>query len=98
MIAATTLFLVAATQTIEAKAQWDVVQTSADNEILEKSVISMNTNSERAPFEGIQSQPLYAAPPGETGDGQKVPVEDVCLLPLLAVGYGIYLRCRKAKE
>ena len=98
MIAATTLFLVAATQTIEVKAQWDVVQNTTNNEIVEKPAVPMNTNSERAPFAGIQSQPLYAAPPGETGDGQKVPVEDVWLLPLLAVGYGIYRRCRKAKE
>ena len=99
MIAAAALFLAAATPTIETKAQWDNVQSTASNEIFEKSSTASNSSNAREPFAQIQAPPSYAPPTGEVGDGQKLPIHGgFWILIGLAVSYGIARREKRITE
>jgi len=102
IIVVATLFLVAATQTIKAKAQGDNTQNTTNNEIVEKPAVPSNNNSERAPFTTENhpfSQPNYTAPPG-AGDAQKLGGEvsvsgGIGILLPLVIAYG-FIRRKKS--
>ena len=98
MIAATALFLAAATPTIDAKAQWDNAQNTTSGEVFGKSPTTLSSSSAREPFAQIQAPPSYVAPPGE-GDGQKLPIDgSLWILAGLGIAYGFVCRKRKCES
>ena len=93
IIAATALFLIAVTQTVEVKAQ-----SAMGGETYEQTAAPLNNSGERAPFAQTQAPPSYAPPGGEPGDAQKevTPVPGgFLILAGLAVAYGIRLRSKR---
>ena len=92
MIIAVALLL-SAVPAIDAKAQWDVAQNTG-NETFENHSAILSGNGTRAPFAKLQTPPpSYAPPPGESGNGQKLPInEGFWILTGAAVIYGIVRR------